>query len=157
MFRIGVTGHTNLSPASEMRVRDGMRATIQRLAATHHGQLRGVSCLAPGADTIFAEVVLDLGGVMEIVVPSRDYRDNLPPECLKRFDRVVESAATVDYMSRWRSGVFTFRKANAELLRRSTHLIAVWNRVKSSNPGGTGEVVDAAKQAGIPIDVIWPE
>jgi hypothetical protein len=154
MLRIGVTGHTDLSPAAQVQVRDGMRAAIRRLAAGHRGQLRGVSCLAPGADTIFAEVVLELGGAIEVVLPAQDYRQTLSPERIEEFDRLVACASTVDYMQHRRSGIRAFRSANAEMLRRSTHLIAVWNGAAPSNPGGTGEVVGKARAAGIPVEVI---
>jgi hypothetical protein len=157
MLRIGVTGHIDLSPATEAQVRNGMRAAIERLVAGHGGPLRGVSCLAPGADSIFAEIMIELGGAVEAVVPSRQYRKTLSPECVTRFDRLVNLASTVDYMSHGRSGVPAYRSANAELLRRCTHLIAVWDCAAPTNPGGTGEVVSAAQEAGIPIDVIWPD
>jgi hypothetical protein len=33
-----------------------------------------VSCIAAGADALFAEAVLGVGGRLVVVVPSRDYR-----------------------------------------------------------------------------------
>jgi hypothetical protein len=156
MLRIGVTGHTDLSPKAEMLVRDGMRAAIQRLAAKHRGQLRGVSCLAPGADTIFAQIMLELHAAIEAVVPAQDYRQTLSPKSIEEFDRLVAQASTVDYMRHRKSGVRAFRSANAELLRRSTYLIAVLDHAAPLNPGGTAEVVRKARAAGIPVEVIHP-
>ena len=156
MLRIGVTGHTDLSLAAETRVRDGMRAAIQRLAAGHHGQLRGVSCLAPGADMIFAQIMLEFHAAIEAVVPADDYRQTLSPRCAEEFDRLVARASTVDYMKHRQSGVRAFRAANAELLRRSTHLIAVLDRDAPPKPGGTAEVVRKARAAGIPVEIISP-
>lgn len=156
MLRIGVTGHTDLSPAAETQVRADMRAAIQRLTAGGRSPLRGVSCLAPGADMIFAEIVLELGGGFEVVLPATDYRQTLSPKCAQEFDRLVSRASTVDYMRHRKSGIKAYRSANAELLRRSTHLIAVLDGDAPANPGGTAEVVSKAIAAGIPVEVIRP-
>jgi len=155
MLRIGVTGHTDLSPAAQTQVRDGMRAVIRRLTGgVGYDRMRGVTCLAPGTDMIFAEIVLELGGGVEVVVPARNYRQTLSPKSVEEFDRLVARASAVDYMDHGDSGIPAFRSANAELLRRSTHLIAVWNGVIPANPGGTGEVMDSARAAGMPVEVI---
>jgi hypothetical protein len=38
----------------------------------------GVSMLADGPDSIFAEEILDHGGQLEVVVPAERYREGLP-------------------------------------------------------------------------------
>jgi hypothetical protein len=43
--------------------------------------LRGLSCIAPGADTIFAETVLGLGGELHVILPAADYRDRKVQPC----------------------------------------------------------------------------
>lgn len=50
-----------------------MRAELLRLLSGV-GDLVGVSCIARGADSVFAQVVLDVGGRLEVVLPSRNYR-----------------------------------------------------------------------------------
>lgn len=62
MTRIGVTGRMNLTPPTVPLVREAIR---QALAPYVPEGLTGVSCIAVGADSIFAEVVLDLGGAYE--------------------------------------------------------------------------------------------
>ncbi|WP_228798363.1 hypothetical protein [Nocardia cyriacigeorgica] len=37
--------------------------------------LVGVSCIARAADSVFAQAVLDCGGQLEVVLPSRNYRE----------------------------------------------------------------------------------
>lgn len=70
-MRIGTTGHSNLAPSAEQVV---IQALTTVLAGTPT-PLIGVSCLARGADQIFARVVLDLGGQVEVVLPAADYRE----------------------------------------------------------------------------------
>ncbi len=47
---------------------------------------------------------------------------------------------------------------NAVLLERADRLVAVWNRQPPmGNGGGTADVVHQAREAGIPVDVVWPD
>ncbi|GAU68072.1 hypothetical protein SSP35_06_01570 [Streptomyces sp. NBRC 110611] len=41
----------------------------------HHHELVGVTCLARGSDTLFAEAVVEAGGRLVVILPSRDYRE----------------------------------------------------------------------------------
>ena len=84
MTRIGITGHSNLSADSVPLVH---QALVEVLAPHKSGDLVGVSCLARGADQIFAEVVLEAGGRLEVVLPSVDYREaKVKPYNLDQFD-----------------------------------------------------------------------
>jgi hypothetical protein len=62
-LRIGVTGHMNLSDDTVDLVRQDIRK-VCREAKAH--ELIGVICLAAGADTIFAEAIVELGGDLEV-------------------------------------------------------------------------------------------
>jgi hypothetical protein len=44
------------------------------------GELVGLSCIADGADTLFARAVLDAGGELVVIVPAEQYRAGLPAE-----------------------------------------------------------------------------
>jgi hypothetical protein len=51
-----------------------------------------------------------------------------------------------------------YEAANAILLDRADRLVAVWDGTPPSGKGGgTADTVLAARGAGIPTDVIWPE
>lgn len=52
----------------------------------------GVTCLARGADQVFAHVVFDLGGTIEVVLPAADYSESkIKPDNANEFD-VVDAA-----------------------------------------------------------------
>jgi hypothetical protein len=74
MTRIAITGHRGLSDEVEALVDLALRKELTR----HADGLVGISCLADGADQLFARAVLDLGGELEAVVPAARYRDGLP-------------------------------------------------------------------------------
>lgn len=154
MSRIGITGHTNLSPASFPLVRDAVRTA---LAACAPDGLSGVTCLARGADQLFAHAVLDLGGTLHVVLPAADYRERqVGPDDLADFDALLDRAATVHTMPFPRSGPAAYMAASEHMLARIDTLIAVWDGLPAGGYGGTADVVDAARHRGLPVTVVWP-
>ncbi|WP_116247389.1 hypothetical protein [Nocardiopsis sp. FIRDI 009] len=155
MTRIGITGHSNLSADSVPLVR---AALAEALAPYANGDLTGLSCLARGADQLFAEVVLDAGGRLEVVLPSVDYREaKVKPDNLDRFDGLLMRSALVRYMPHRTAGRTAYEDANEAVLGGIDRLFAVWDGQPSDGKGGTGDAVEAARGRGVPVDVIWPE
>lgn len=94
MTTIAVTGHLDLTEGTVPLVRAALDALLGPYAVG--GRLVGVSCIAKGADTLFAEAVLALGGRLVVVTPSRDYRRNtVEAEHGVSYDRLVEAAGEV--------------------------------------------------------------
>jgi hypothetical protein len=155
MPRIGITGHANLPEATAELV---YRALYDALAAHPSEDLHGVTCLADGADQLFARAVLDTGGTFEVILPAPDYRDRkVKPHNLTAFDELLAAAAQVTTMPFEASGREAYMAASQELLRRSERVFAVWDGGPSGGFGGTADVVAAARDAGLPVEVFWPE
>lgn len=155
MPTIGITGHMNLTPATVELVRDAIGDALTRYAAG--GELAGVSCIAPGADSIFAEALLDLGGALTVILPAADYRDRkFGPDHAERFDRLVAKATTVQVMPFDTSNRHAYQAANEALLAASNVLLAVWDGQAPADHGGTAATIDTARSAGLPVEVIWP-
>jgi hypothetical protein len=153
--RIGVTGHMNLTPQTVALVRDAMRRVLVPHVANG---LTGVSCIAVGADSIFAETILDLGGELEVILPSADYRERkVKPENAHQFDRLLQCASQVRVMPHATANRDAYEAANEALLGSSDLIIAVWDGKSPVDKGGTAAVVDDAMARGIPVDVIWPD
>jgi hypothetical protein len=74
--RVGITGHRGLNAAATALIDAAIRSALQDRAGA---DLVGVTCLADGADTIFALAVLDQSGTIEVIIPAARYRDGLPP------------------------------------------------------------------------------
>jgi hypothetical protein len=68
---IAVTGHMDLTDDSVELVRAGLRETLSEYV---DGELVGLSCIARGSDSLFAEELLEVGGHLVVVLPSKDYR-----------------------------------------------------------------------------------
>ncbi|MBD9701281.1 hypothetical protein [Streptomyces caniscabiei] len=123
------------------------------------GPLVGVSCIAKGADTLFAEAVLGLGGRLIVVVPSRDYRRRtVEPEHGASYDRLIEAAEEVVRLPYETAARPAYEAANTVLIERADRLVAVWDGTPPTGKGGgTADAVLEARAAGIPVDVVWPE
>lgn len=156
MTTLAVTGHMDLTPDTVPLV----RAALDQLLAQHAGpDLVGVSCIAAGADSLFAEAVLDAGGRLVVVIPSRDYRQaKVKPVHGVRFDRLRAAAVEELVMPFESAGREAYEAANAVLLERADRLVAVWNGAPPGGKGGgTADVVVEARAAGVPVDVVWPD
>ncbi|MEU8074705.1 hypothetical protein AB0B31_04590 [Catellatospora citrea] len=153
--RIGVTGHINLTADTALLVGAALR---ELLAAYRPEELVGVSCLAAGADTIFAEAVLAHGGRLEVVLPAADYRDRqVAPEHGAAFDRLAGHAASVRVMPHAQAGRAAYQDANAAMLAGCDLLVAVWDGQPPADRGGTAAVVADAHALALPVVVVWPE
>ncbi|MFE1936633.1 hypothetical protein ACFW95_40880 [Streptomyces sp. NPDC059474] len=156
MTTIAVTGHMDITDASVPLVRGELDKI---LAAYEPSSLVGVSRIAKGSDSLFADAVLAAGGRLAVVIPSADYRQaKVKPEHAETFDRLVEAADEVLVMPHATADRQAYEAANAVLLERADRLVAVWNgRPPTGKGGGTADVVRQAREAGIPVDVVWPD
>ncbi|MEV5258259.1 hypothetical protein AB0L02_09425 [Streptomyces anulatus] len=154
MTTLAVTGHMDLTDESVPLV----RAALRELLAEYSQDLTGVSCIAAGADSLFAEEVSSIGGRLIAVIPSEDYRAaKVKPAHAAVFDHLVEAAEHVVTLPHSTANRAAYESANAELLRRADRLVAVWDGTPPSGKGGgTADTVEQARQAGLPVDVVWP-
>ncbi|MEV4566807.1 hypothetical protein AB0K12_23825 [Nonomuraea sp. NPDC049419] len=153
MMRIGVTGHMNLTSDTARLVSDALRAHLKGV----DGELVGVSCIARGADSLFADAVLAAGGALEVVLPSRDYRAvKVKLDHAEQFDRLMAAASTVRVMDFDQASREAYEAANEAVLSSIDELVAVWDGQPGTGRGGTAEVVAEARERGLVVTVIWP-
>jgi len=153
--RIGITGHSNLTARSVPLVAEAIRTV---LAEQDAAELVGVTCLARGADQVFARVVLDAGGTLEVVLPAADYRERkVKPHNAAEFDELIGKAAEVQVMPFAESNRDAYMAASEHVLATVAALVAVWDGQPSGGHGGTGDVVAAARERGIHVTVVWPQ
>ena len=61
--------------------------------------LTGISCIARGADSVFAQAALTAGGRLEMVLPSRNYRQaKVQPDHAAQFDELIAQASNIQVM-----------------------------------------------------------
>jgi hypothetical protein len=153
---VGMTGHQGLpTPTAELvtaALRDALRSYALNLV--------GVTMLGPGADQLFARVVLALGGTLYVVQPTvgMQYRDSFPDaEAQRGYDELYGQASHVEALEHTESTEQAHMDAGKVVVDRSSVLVAVWDGEPARGLGGTADVVAYARERGVPVTVIWPE
>jgi hypothetical protein len=153
-MQIAITGHRELPEPTADLVDTAVRQWLDERVDTAP---TGLTCLADGADSIFARAVLDANGSLVVVVPAAEYRDGLPTEHHPAYDALIRRAAEVVRLGHRESTSESHMDASMYMLDRADMLLAVWDGEPARGYGGTADVVKVAEQRGIPVTVIWPE
>jgi hypothetical protein len=122
------------------------------------GPLTGVSCLAEGADQLFAQQIVDAGGALIGVVPCAGYEATMDtPEGLAAYQGYLSDAAGLVRLDFAQPTEEAFWEAGKSVVDRSDVLVAVWDGAGARGLGGTADVVEYAREQGKEVVVIWPE
>ncbi|ATZ27534.1 hypothetical protein ACFZBM_29140 [Streptomyces lavendulae] len=152
MKRIGVTGHRSIPDELLGHVREGLRAVLRG----HQGPLEALSSLADGADQLFADIALECGADLTVVIPSGDYEDTFEdPDALAGYRRLKHRATQEVRMAFARSTDEAYYAAGAYIADSCDRLVAVWDGLPARGHGGTAEIVSYARALGKPVTVIW--
>lgn len=142
--RVGVTGHRSLPPATARLVTDALRAWLARRAANG---VVGLTCLATGADQLFAEAVLAAGGALEVILPAHGYTGA---------DRLLCRARSVERLPFVVPTPEAHMAAGRLLVDRCERLLAIWDGGPARGVGGTADVVAYAWARSVPVEILWP-
>ncbi|MFF4323949.1 hypothetical protein [Streptomyces sp. NPDC001568] len=154
MKRIGVTGHRTIPSEALGHVREGLRA----LLASHEGPLEALSSLADGADQLFADIALERGADLTVVIPSGDYEETFDDaDALAGYRRLRLRATQEVRMAFPRSTDEAYYAAGTWIADSCDRLVAVWDGLPARGHGGTAEIVAYARALGKPVTVIWRE
>jgi hypothetical protein len=153
MYRIAISGHRGLPALTVRLVDQALRAALAERAPG----VTGLSCLADGADQIFARAVTDLGGTLEPVIPADQYRDGLPADSHPEYDDLLAKAVAVHRLPFTESTSESHMAASKLMVDQADELYAVWDGKPARAYGGTADVVAYARERGIPVRVIWPD
>jgi hypothetical protein len=153
MYRIAISGHRGL-PAPTARLVD---KAIRTALAERAPDVTGISCLADGADQIFARAATDLGGTLEAVIPAAEYRAGLPEDSQPEYDDLFAQAAAVRRLPFTESTSESHMAASKLMVDEADELFAVWDGKPARAYGGTADVVAYAREHGTPVRVIWPD
>ena len=153
MYRIAISGHRGLPGPTARLVDQALRAALAERAPG----VTGMSCLADGADQIFARAVTDLGGTLEVVVPAAEYRAGLPADSHPGYDELFAQAAAVRRLPFTASTPDSHMAASRLMVNEADELYAVWDGEPARAFGGTADVVAYAREHGTPVRVIWPD
>lgn len=149
---VGATGHQRLPTEVERHAQTSLRELGSQLG------LVGVCSLAAGADQLFAEVVIESGGELWVVVPSEGYESSFAQqEDLERYRQLLDKAKTVEQLDFARPSEDAYFAAGRRVVDVCDKLVAIWDGGEARGLGGTGDVVAYARQQEKPVEVLWVE
>ncbi|MGP4024360.1 hypothetical protein [Actinomadura sp. 3N407] len=151
-MRIAISGHRSLPPATETLVAEALDEALSPITDV----ITGLTCLADGADTLFARAVLAHGGQIEVIVPAEHYLAGLPGEHHAEYRKFIAQATQVHRMPYTESTSEAHMAASQHMLTLADELWAVWDGQPARGYGGTADVVQAAHDLNKPVRVIWP-
>jgi len=154
-FIVGVSGHRDLDPDDISRLRDAVTEFVHRLKRyLPDTELRIIVGMAAGADLLVAQAALDLGVIVEAVLPMSlaQYAADFDADTLALLKRLlarpdvhcVELAPPthlVDEHGEVADRDAMYANLTAALVRRSGLLLALWDGNPSNLPGGTADTV----------------
>jgi hypothetical protein len=150
-MRVGITGHQDLPPHIVPEITRKLRSELKAL-----GEVTGVTSLAAGADQLFASIVLDLGGDLEVIVPATGYDSTFSGTDLETYRRLLARAHKVYRLSFPEPNEEAFFAAGMEMVERCVKLFAIWDGQPAQGVGGTADIVHYAERKSVPVSVIWP-
>jgi len=149
---IGVTGHQNLPPAARDHARDDICALLARQAAP----VTGMTSLAAGADQLFAQLVLDAGGELHVVIPARGYEITFQGSALDTYLRLRAAAEQITELAFDQPGEPAYHAAGNFIAEHCDLLVAVWDGQPARGLGGTADTVAHANELGRDVLISWP-
>jgi hypothetical protein len=152
MPRIAVSGHRGLNAYTTNLIDRAIREKLSE----HPDNVTGLSCLADGADQIFARAVVDLGGILEVIIPAEQYRAGMPVEAHSEYDDLLARAVAVHRLPFVESTSESHMAASKLMVNEADELYAVWDGKPARGYGGTADVVAYARDHDTTVQVIWP-
>jgi hypothetical protein len=174
-FRVGVTGHRDLSAEASARISERVKKTLQMLKAAMEqlpnelrayydsspAVLRAVSPLAEGADRIFAVEALEAGYELVCLLPfhREEYCKDFSSEAsIHQFEALVQRAKTVFELDGVRhANPNAYEMMGRMMLEHCDLLIAIYDDKREHGEGGTSDIVDIARQRQMPVIWIHPD
>jgi hypothetical protein len=150
---VGITGHQSIPDAAFAFVEKGIEQVLRRFSS----EFTGVSSLAAGADQLFAETVLRMGGRLHVVIPCDNYETTfVDSHALDLFRHLLSKAEMVEKLNHAHPSETAFLDAGHRVVKISQVLVAVWDGREARGKGGTADIVHYARARGTEVVVVWP-
>jgi hypothetical protein len=117
----------------------------------------GLSSLAQGADQIFADAVLRIGGTLVAVIPSVNYVKSFSTaQSRKHYEELLAAATDRIELPFLEPSEDAYLAAGRTVVDKSDTVFAVWDGKPAAGLGGTADIVRYATEQGTPLIRIWP-
>lgn len=134
----GITGHRELK--NIIWIKTMLQEVLSEIRITH-----GFTCLAIGADELFAEILIQNHVNYTVVIPCQNYESTFDKTALDNFIFAKNKASKMIELNNNEPSEKAFNEAGKFVVDNSEILIAVWNGEEAKGLGGTGDIVEYAK------------
>jgi hypothetical protein len=144
-MKAGITGHQDLGNNVTIA---WIKDTLARLVVENEVS-KGFTCLAKGADQLFAAVLTENNIPFTAVIPCIEYELAFDDESARndylRFVRMAEERIELNFPH---PSEKAFLAGGKKVVECSDLIFAVWNGKPAKGLGGTGDIVGFSKKAG---------
>jgi hypothetical protein len=139
--KIGITGHQYLENTCGW---EWVRVEMDDLLTKVPGPLIGITCLAVGTDSLFAELVLQHRGTVEAVLPFPEYEHEFQIHERGKYQELLATASAITVLERKQSNQHSYLEAGKLVVDIAELLLAVWDGKPAKGLGGTADIVEYA-------------
>jgi hypothetical protein len=151
---VGVTGHRLL--ADPERIADDVNEALSMIQAAYHPeQVTLLSPLAEGADRLAVKQWLHHPSVRLVALlplPADDYMEDFGGLNSRReFRDLLQQAEVVITLPPCAERDLAYLNVGRYIVEHCDVLLAIWNGQAARGPGGTGDIVQLARERGTPL------
>jgi len=148
--KIGISGHQVISdPSRWIWVHEQFEAILRERCTSGEWV---IGALAVGADQLFVRTALQLGLLVETVIPCTKYETTfVSPEELLEYKSLLKRSSKVCTLSFETPSEDAFLAAGLHVVDHCDLLVALWNGKPAAGKGGTGDIVAYAREMRKPL------
>jgi len=147
---LGITGHQDLG-RDRTRI-DQIHDDLTSIIVSRENIRKGVSCLARGADQLFASILLAEHIPIHALLPCSNYELTLDAGTDRdNYFAILERCGFVETLDFPEPCESAFLAAGVKMLEMVDTMVAVWDGRPARGRGGTGDIVRLATELGIPV------
>lgn len=151
-MKIGITGHQDLGDNEHI---GWSRNQILNEISNSNIEL-GYSCLAVGADQLFALVLTDQNIPLIAIIPCRNYESTISESNKGLFETLLKKATSTIELDYPKPSEMAYYEAGKKVVQMSDLIFAIWDSKPAKGLGGTADIVHYAQQCQKPIIHINP-
>jgi hypothetical protein len=140
-MKVGITGHQNLTAAETNWLKEELIIEIKRMKIEE-----AYSCLAIGADQLFASVILANNIPLVAVTPCKKYEKTFDDKHIELYKTLVRQATNKILLDFEYPSEEAFYEAGKTVVNKSDVVFAFWNNLPSKGLGGTADIVSIAEK-----------
>ncbi len=155
-MKIGFTGHQKIAhPERWGWVKDQLQQVLREVAKP--GDLVA-SSLAKGGDQILSQLAIDEGLSIEVIIPCAGYEGAFTDtEGLAQYRKLLSKSADVIALDFPSPSENAFLAAGKKIVDRADLVITLWDGKNAVGKGGTGDIVEYARELGRQVIHVNPD